>query len=82
MKILIPFNSPERISEFIDTGADEFYYGFYDPEWTTEFGKFADLNRMSGYGRSSNSLNFDTFLKTTELVNEAGGSSFLTMNQN
>ena len=43
MKILVPLNNAELLQKYIDAGADEFYIGFHDLQWSEKFGKYADI---------------------------------------
>ena len=80
MKILTPINSLELMPYLAEAGADEFYMGFYEPEWFETFGKYSDLNRMSSYGSGANSSRLrdvENFVKT---AHKHGCSLYITMN--
>jgi len=54
VNILVPLNDFEHLKMLYDAGAREFYMGFYDPVWDEVYGKYGDLNRLSGYGHAAN----------------------------
>lgn len=82
MKILVPLSKKDYIASYIEAGADELYMGFFDDEWTERFGKYSDINRMSGFGKRANPYSFDEILDVIKMVKDAGKSAFITMNAN
>lgn len=82
MNLLAPVNDPKLISEFADAGVDEFYMGFHDGEWTRTFGEYADINRMSGFGRVANSCSFEDLEKVAVAVRNLGKRLYVTLNAN
>lgn len=82
MKILVPFNDKEKLDQFIEAGAEEFYLGFYDPAWFEKFGKYSDINRMSGFERIANKYNFDKAADIIQTISDKEQSGFITMNAN
>ena len=59
MKILVPLNNERDVERYAVAGADQFYFGFFDPEWTTRFTHSADINRMSAFGTRANRFSFE-----------------------
>lgn len=82
MKILIPLSKKDYIASYVEAGADELYMGFFDEEWTKKFGKYSDINRMSGFGKRANPYSFDEILDVIKIVKDAGKRAFITMNSN
>ena len=72
MKILVPVNNSDYIDRYIECGADEFYLGFYDEQWENKFGKYADINRMSGFGKLANKYNFEEAMKLAAYIKKRG----------
>ena len=68
MKILVPLNNAELLQKYIDAGADEFYIGFHDLQWSEKFGKYADINRMSGFGMNANRYSFEEILRIAKRI--------------
>lgn len=58
MNILVPINDEKLISKYVSAGANELYMGFYDDKWTAEFGKYSDINRMSGFKKKREQVQF------------------------
>lgn len=55
MKVLLPAVSPDDIRQLKALAPDaEFYAGIELAEWFSAFGKDAELNRMSAFGKSAN----------------------------
>lgn len=82
MKILVPLNDANYLSRYIDAGADEFYLGFYDNTWIKRFGKYSDINRMSGFGALANKYNFEQAIEISKQIKSYNRSVFLTLNAN
>ena len=79
MEILAPYNS-NNIEPYVNAGASEFYLGFFDDQWYEDFGRFGDLNRMSGFKRFANSLTFDEMLAQIDIIKSKGKKAYVTMN--
>lgn len=82
MDILVPINSIENVKPYADAGASEFYFGFYDNNWTNLFGAYSDINRMSGFGKAANMLDFLTSMTLADEVRVQGKRAFVTLNAN
>lgn len=82
MKLLVPINSVEPIDAFIKAGANEFYMGFHDEDWVSEFDEYSDLNRMSSFGKSANSFSFEEALRVIALLKKRNASAFVAFNAN
>lgn len=82
MKILVPVSNTEYIDKFIDAGADEFYLGFHDDNWIDKFGKYADINRMSGFAERANPFTFEQLTKVTEDLKNKDKGVFVAINAN
>lgn len=82
MKILVPLSNVEYIDKYIDAGADELYLGFHDKNWNLKFGKYADINRMSGFAERANPFSFEQLLEIIEIIKEKNKGVFITMNAN
>lgn len=82
MKILVPINNLELVSEFVKAGADEFYVGFHDENWTSTFGEYSDINRMSGFGKIANLCSFKDLDQVAEIVLKFGKRLYVTLNAN
>ncbi|MFI3236587.1 MAG: U32 family peptidase [Lachnospiraceae bacterium] len=80
MNILVPLNDFEAVRAYIIGGAKEFYIGFYDEIWEEKFGKYSDMNRMSGYGKEANRYSFEEMIAFIEPIHEMGGKLFVTFN--
>lgn len=79
-KILVPLKNDMYIDQYIELGADEFYIGFNDKGWYNQFGKYCDINRMSGYKKIANPLSFEEMLKVIELVKTRKKKIYVTFN--
>lgn len=82
MNILVPLNQFEYIDPYIDAGADELYFGFYDHKWEERFGEYSDINRMSGFGKSANSYSFHEILQCIDKIKQRKKRAFVTINAN
>ncbi len=82
MKILVPLNDKEVLARYINAGADEFYLGFYDDKWEERFGRFTDINRMSGFGKLANKYSFEEISDIIKNIKSQGKSVYITMNAN
>ena len=60
--VLAPVNGKGSAARLVEAGAGELYWGFADAAWTDRFGRYACLNRMSGFGEEANSLSFEELL--------------------
>lgn len=82
MKILVPLSKSEYIDPYIRAGADELYFGFHDDNWSSSFGKYADINRMSGFGHMANPYSFEQILPMIKMIKDRGNTAFVTLNAN
>lgn len=82
MKILVPLNDRADIKRFSEAGADQFYFGFYDEEWSRKFGDGACINRMSSFGTRANRFSFDEALCAISESVSLGRESYITFNAN
>ena len=82
MKILVPLSEAKYLEQYIQAGADEFYFGFYDEGWSGCFGIYADINRMSGFAERANPYSFKDVLRIVETVKNRGKKAYITMNAN
>lgn len=86
MNILSPLNAPDvqgacdALSRLVESGAREFYLGFYDQEWIDAFGRTADLNRMTGFGTEANALSFEEACVMARRAQDAQATLFVTFN--
>ncbi len=79
MKIMVPLSSFEDIDKFSEAGADEFYFGFYDDEWTKKYGDFEEINRMSSFGSAAN-FSISDCEDVIRKVHSKGKKAFVTLN--
>jgi len=82
MKILAPLRNFEQIEIYSDAGADEFYFGFDDNEWTCSYGDNLDLNRMSALKDKANSFRLCDISDVVSDIHERGLKCYLTLNSN
>lgn len=82
MKILVPLSKAEYLESYIRAGADELYLGFHDDEWTDTYDRYADINRMSGFGSEANPYSFQEALRLIQEIKACGKDAFVTMNAN
>lgn len=82
LKILVPLNDRACVSKYANAGADEFYIGFHDENWLHRFGKFVDINRMSGFGKLANKYTLSDIKKLALDVKECDRKLFITLNAN
>lgn len=80
MRILVPLNNMEHIDDYIASGAGEFYIGFYDEEWTTKFGDYADINRMSGFKEKANPFSLEDVIDIIKDIKDKGKYIYVTFN--
>lgn len=80
MNILAPINDSSRIEMLIDAGADEFFFGFYNEEDLDRFGKYFELNRMSGFGRYANKFSYEESIQLIKKIKETGKDCYVTLN--
>jgi U32 family peptidase len=80
MRILVPLNNMEHIDDYIASGAGEFYIGFHDEEWTSKFGDYADINRMSGFKENANPFSLEEVLDIIEEVKKKEKYIYVTFN--
>ena len=62
MEILVPLNNAEHLKDYVESGAREFYLGFYDKAWHDRFGEYADINRLTGFKEVANPYSFEDIL--------------------
>lgn len=79
VKILAPLNNI-YIDDYINAGAEEFYAGIHDENWTKEYGIFCDLNRMSGFGVMANPFNIKQLCELADTIRNKGASLYATFN--
>ena len=79
-KILVPLNNRENIDSFIKAGADEFYMGFFDENWTNACGEYSEINRMSGFKNFANRYQFEEILDVVKCVKDKQKDAFVTIN--
>ena len=82
MKPLVPVNDRAYLQRYAQAGGEEFYLGFHDDAWRDRFGEAADLNRMTGFGRTANPYTFDEALAIVEEVRALGKRAYVTFNAN
>ena len=82
MKILTPLNDVSLLADYSRLGAEEFYLGFYDETWQARFGKLADINRMTGFGKLANRNSFEEAVAAVRQIKDADKSAFITLNAN
>lgn len=82
MKVLVPVSNVDYIDKYIDAGADEIYLGFHDDNWIAKFGKYSDINRMSGFSERANPFTFEQLLEIAKTVKKKNIGVFITMNAN
>ena len=80
MNILVPFNDEQFLPAFLESGAKEFYMGFYDPAWTEAFGIHSDINRLSLFRNTANRYTIEELERIAKRLHEAGASLYITMN--
>lgn len=80
MKILVPLNSKDYIDKFLEAGAEEFYMGFDDDDWYSEFGSFSEINRMSGFKKRANVFSLDEAIEIADYLKRKNSDLFLTIN--
>lgn len=80
MRILVPLNNVEHIDDYIQAGASEFYIGFYDEEWSKQFGEYADINRMSGFKGKANPFTLEDVVEIIKDMKERGILIYVTFN--
>lgn len=80
MTVLVPLNSYGVLERYKAAGIGEVYMGFHDHAWTEKFGPTADLNRMSGFGRSANPFNFEDMCHQLSRARELGLRAFVCFN--
>lgn len=80
MRVLVPLNNKDHLSNYIKAGAGEFYLGFYDPTWSEKFGEYSDINRMSGFKERANQNNLEDIVEIIEEVKQNGKMIYITFN--
>ena len=79
MKIMVPLSSFDSIDKLSAAGADEFYFGFYDENWTKKYGDFEEINRMSSFGSTAN-FSISECHDVIEKIHSNGKKVFITLN--
>ncbi len=82
MNILVPANDAHIANKYISLGANELYFGFYDEKWIESFGKYSDINRMSGFGKRANKYSFNELIELITHIKQRNCRVFITMNAN
>lgn len=82
MRPLVPVNDRTALPQFVEAGGDEFYLGFHDAAWHERFGRFTDLNRMTGFGLRANPYTFEEALDIVDEVRCLGKRVYITFNAN
>ena len=77
---MVPINNIEHVKPYVEAGADEFYLGFYDDEWTKCIGCNAEINRMSGFGKHANQYDIEQAMELINEIHKYDKSAFVTMN--
>lgn len=80
MDILVPLNDKSFLDAYIEAGAKEFYFGFYDEKWNEQFGEYSDINRMSGYKKLANANTFDDIHDIIDSIRKKDAFSYITFN--
>lgn len=80
MDILVPLNDINYLDDYIEAGAKEFYFGFYDEEWNEKFGEYSDINRMSGYKKMANTNTFEDVSEIIDKIRQKNALSYITFN--
>lgn len=80
MKILAPLNNIDYLDAFIEAGADEFFLGFYEEANEVKFGRYFELNRMSGFRRNSSRFTFEEIKRLVKEIKSRGKSAYITFN--
>ena len=80
MAVLVPLNSFGVLERYRDAGIEEVYMGFHDGAWTDKFGPRADLNRMSGFGKSANPFTFGQMCNQLAQARELGLHGYVCFN--
>ena len=80
MNILAPINDISLLPELIAAGADEFFFGFFNEKDPDLFGKYFELNRMSGYGKYANSFDIESAVTLIKQISTLGKDSYVTIN--
>lgn len=79
MRALLPVVTPEDICRLKTLSPDaEFYAGIELPAWSDTFGRNADLNRMSAFGKTANMSGVASVLALCDAAD--GNELFLTLN--
>lgn len=80
MRALVPLNDVAHVDDYIRCGAGEFYMGFHDAAWSEAFGDFADINRMSGYKKTTNPHTLEEVLQIVKDIKAKGKLIYITFN--
>lgn len=80
MNILVPLSKRENIGNLREAGANELYFGFTDEAWTSEFGDFKDINRMTGFKARANGIDINEVPSTVSDIHKSDMKAFVTVN--
>ncbi len=80
MKILAPINERNYLPAFVEAGADEFFFGFYEDADQIQFGKYFELNRMSGFARDASRFTISNAIDLAKEIKDIGKDAYITLN--
>lgn len=80
MNVLVPVNHSKDIKPLAESGADEFYIGFYEASWDSNNKFFYDLNRMSGFEEDANHYSLAELIEPIEEAHRLGKKIYVTLN--
>lgn len=80
MNILAPLNDVDYLVPFIEAGADEFFFGFYEDRDRETFGRYFELNRMSGFARDASRFSLSDAIALTQEIKRRGKDVYITLN--
>ena len=80
MNILVPLRSFNQIDTYVEAGADEFYFGFYDKFWQEKYG--TDINRMTSMGNKANKFDIGDICSVVNYIHDKNKRCYITLNAN
>lgn len=80
MVILAPINQAKDMKHLVQSGADEFYIGFYETSWISNNEHFYDLNRMSDFAKDANLYSLSELIEPIEEAHRLGKKIYVTLN--
>ncbi|WP_162613902.1 U32 family peptidase [Flavonifractor sp. An10] len=80
MFILAPINHANDMKHLAQSGADEFYIGFYETSWASNNERFYDLNRMSDFAEDANRYSLPELIEPIEEAHRLGKKIYVTLN--